>query len=638
MTFEKNSVVLYKNQAAVVTGFENDKIIIKYCSSPKTPAGKKASYSEQKVRQKDVVLLCGEKCSSLENVLSYSENNVNEKLTEVYELLSSDGNFSDSFDFLEIAGFATDSFNADKSWFFFNALINSYEFSLVQDSVRGGFDEGIKFNLRTNEQIEEIKKKEYEKNHADEIKTEFIKRLKSKKLDMPSDAKFTGDIENFALCKTDKCKILSEAGFSQTLEKAHKLLIDCGIWDYTKNPYPSRFGFSFSSASEGLSKMPEEERLQINHTAFAIDNEYSTDPDDAVSFDGEYFWVHIADPASSVMPDSSIDIAARNRGTTLYIPEGASRMLCESCLEDYALGLKNPSKALSFRLKVDENAEILECSVFKTILNVERMTYKQAEEKKDSSELKPLFEIARKNIIKRESHGAVEIKMPEIHIFVQKETKKVFIEEDVHYEANIMVREMMLLAGEGAARFAFKNQIPFPYVSQESPDFPEKISEGFAGEFAKIKCMKRRSVGITPSVHSGVGLSFYSQVTSPLRRYGDLVAHQQLRAFMDKRRLLSKDEMLERIAAGDAASIAAKKASRLSETHWKLVFLMQNPEKTFEAVCIDNSRQNEVLFLIPFLDMQTTFKNQKFDLNQKIILKPVSIDIPNQKVEFIQVN
>ena len=29
---------------------------------------------------------------------------------------------------------------------------------------------------------------------------------------------------------------LQEAGVSQTIEKAHKLLIDTGIWDFTKNP------------------------------------------------------------------------------------------------------------------------------------------------------------------------------------------------------------------------------------------------------------------------------------------------------------------------------------------------------------------------------------------------------------------
>ena len=50
---------------------------------------------------------------------------------------------------------------------------------------------------------------------------------------------------------------------------------------------------------------------------------------------------------------------------------------------------------------------------------------------------------------------------------------------------------MMLLAGEGAAHFAFENQIPFPYVSQESPDLPTSVPEGLAGDFKKVKFFKR---------------------------------------------------------------------------------------------------------------------------------------------------
>ena len=443
-----------------------------------------------------------------------------------------------------------------------------------------------------------------------------------------------GEVEAFALCKTEKSKVLAEAKIPQTVEKAHQLLIETGIWDITKNPYPTRYGFSFDSAREQLGKMPQEERLVLNDVAYAIDGENSTDPDDAVSFDGKYLWVHVADPASSVEPDSSIDIAARDRGTTLYIPEGASRMLCESCLEDYALGLKNPSNALSFRIQLDEESQIVDCDVFKTSINVKRLTYAQAEQQKDSSELKVFFELARKNKIRREKNGAVTIQMPEVNIFVDKNTKKVTVEPELKYESNEMVAECMILAGEAVARFAFKNQIPFPFVSQEKPDFPDNIPQGWAGSFAKIKCMRKRSVGITPAPHAGLGVSFYSQVTSPLRRYGDLIAHQQLRAFIDKRHLLGKDEMLERVAAGDAASIAAKKASRFSDTHWKLVYLLQNPDNEYEGFCIDK-RGNDALFLIPQLDMQTTIKNcMQIGLNESKMLKIKKVDIPTQTADF----
>lgn len=628
----KNSVVLYKNTVAVVNEIEADKYIIKYCSQPASPTGKKAVYIEQKVREKDLVVLHNGPVSSLEKLLSFSDEKMSSQIEEVYELLQSDlSTENQPLSFEEISEYARNAFAADESWAFYSALLNDVHFALSTEDFKNG---KIVFIPRSQEEIKQINQKKYEKEHESEIKAAFFERLKSRKLDLPSDAKYMGEVEAFALCKTEKSKVLAEAKIPQTVEKAHQLLIETGIWDITKNPYPTRYGFSFDSAREQLGKMPQEERLVLNDVAYAIDGENSTDPDDAVSFDGKYLWVHVADPASSVEPDSSIDIAARDRGTTLYIPEGASRMLCESCLEDYALGLKNPSNALSFRIQLDEESQIVDCDVFKTSINVKRLTYAQAEQQKDSSELKVFFELARKNKIRREKNGAVTIQMPEVNIFVDKNTKKVTVEPELKYESNEMVAECMILAGEAVARFAFKNQIPFPFVSQEKPDFPDNIPQGWAGSFAKIKCMRKRSVGITPAPHAGLGVSFYSQVTSPLRRYGDLIAHQQLRAFIDKRHLLGKDEMLERVAAGDAASIAAKKASRFSDTHWKLVYLLQNPDNEYEGFCIDK-RGNDALFLIPQLDMQTTIKNcMQIELNENKMLKIKKVDIPTQTADF----
>ena len=631
----KLSLVLYKNQPAVVNDRDGDKYIIKFCSQPATPSGKKAVYGEQKVREKDVVLLHEGPCTSLDAVLSFSKDGLEEKLLEAYELLMSDeSTANEAVSLSDLAEYSVGSFKADQVWALYSAASGDVHFQLCQDALKNG---EVRFALRSADEIDALNKKQYEKEHEAEIRAAFIARVKSRKLDLPDDAKFMGEVEAFALCKTDKSRVLAEAGIPQTIEAAHKLLIDTGIWDFTKNPYPTRFGFSFDSAKEQLGAMPEEDRLEVAGEAYAIDSEHSADPDDAVAFDGTYLWVHIADPASSVEPDSKIDIAARDRGTTLYIPEGTSRMLCESCLEDYALGLKEDSRALSFRIKVDEESQIEECQVFKTSVKVKRLTYKYAEEHKEDAELKPLFEIARRNRARREKNGAVTIQMPEVNISVDKETKKVSIEPEARLESNEMIAELMIMAGEGAARFAFKNQIPFMYISQEAPEFPDNLPEGWAGQFAKIKCMRKRSVGITPAPHAGLGVSFYSQVTSPLRRYGDLISHEQLRAFLDGRRLIQKDDMLERVAAGDAASIAAKKASRQSDTHWKLVYLLQNPEAEYEAFCIDR-RGNDALFLIPSLDMQATLRNcSDVNLNDAAVLKMSKVDIPEQKVDFSRI-
>lgn len=644
----KNSLVIYKNQPAVIKEIDGDKYIITYCSQPASPTGKKAVYSEQKVREKDVILLSEGPISSLEKVLDSAKDQTlqtkfNSSLLETWELLISESETANApLAFSELVDYAAADLSPDNAWAFYQTLCNMPQFCQDAEALKNGT---LSFTLRTQEQIDEINQKKYEKEHEAELRQAFIERLKKRQLDLPADSKFMGEVEAFALCQTDKSKVLEMAGLPQNIEKAHRLLIETGIWSETKNPHPTRLGFSFDSAREQLGPMPEEEREEVPCICYAIDSPNAADPDDAVGYDGKNLWVCIADPAASVAPDSTIDIAARNRGTTLYIPEGASRMLCESSLEDYALGLKEraagddaaiKSNALAFKILLDDDCQISDCEVKKVRVHVKMISYEEAEQQKETPQLKPLFEIARRNLTRRNANNAVTIQMPEVDIKVDRETKTVTVAPEVKYESNDIIQEMMLLAGEGAARFAFKNQIPFPYVSQEAPDFPAKIPDGWAGQFARVKCMRKRSVGITPAPHAGLGLSFYSQVTSPLRRYSDLVAHQQLRAFIDGRRLLDKDEMLQRIAAGDAASQDARKASRLSETHWKLVYLMQNPEKTYQAFCIDK-RGSDALFLIPELDMQTTLKAcSQVQLNDEVTLKAGKIDITTQEVTFLK--
>ena len=635
----KNSIVLYKNQVAVVSDIEADKYIIQFCSFPLTQdniakfGSKGFSSSEQKVRDKDIICI-----SKSENPAKYNlgdlikvfDADIDSKIKEAWELLSSDEGTAQGISFFELAELVDSEYDDKKAWFIYNALVNSAEFLLSEDKSE------IKFNVRSQEEIDELNKKRNEKQHEKEQRENFIQRLKAKKL-LPEDSIFMGDVEAFALGKTDKSKTLSDAGFSQDIEKAHKLLIDTGIWDYTRNPYPLRWGLSTQSAKEGLKAPPQEERLKVPGTAYAIDNKWSKDPDDAIAFDGKYLWVHIADPASTVMPDSSIDKTARDRGATLYIPEGASRMLAEDCLEDYALGLRKPSFALSFRLELEETGAIKECKVFKTEVTVECITYEEADQRKDSPELKPLYEIAKRNIERRNAQGAVNINLPEVHITVDPETKKVSICNITEYESADVVREMMLLAGEGAAHFAFANNIAFPYVSQEAPEIPQNLPDGLAGEFKTVKSMHKRSVGVTPSAHAGIGIGMYSQVTSPLRRYSDLIAHQQLRAFIDGRPLLDKNTMLERISAGDEAAIACKKVERKSNMHWTLVYLLQNPDWTGEAVYVEQ-KGNVGVFLIPSIAQQATLVPSKpLNLNDKITVKASNIDISTQSVIFNEV-
>ena len=645
---ENNSFVIYKNQLALVIEV-SDKFTVKYQATPKTTTGKSATYATQKIREKDMTLLYPANLisskkqltefsnpeSKIQNLIDIAENqdyqnSITEKIKEVYELLSLDEQTaSQEISFFDLAELSLGEFLAKDSWLFYNMLKKLPYFKIINEN----------FVPRTEDEINQILQKENAKENQAKLYEEFLTRLKQKSINQ-DDFQYMQEIEAYCLGKTDKTKILKDAGFSDKIEKVHKLLIDTGFWHYTKNPHPTRHGLSTQSAREVLPHPPEEERTELSTIFYAIDNEWSTDPDDAIGYDGKFYWVHVADPASSVFPESKIDIDARHRGTTLYLPEHTSRMLNEDCLEDYALGLTEKSNALSFKITLDENANIIDTEVLKTRIKVKCLSYEQADELKESDELKPLFEIAKKFEQKRQASGSVQIQLPEVHIKIENSEEyknKVTIYESKHTESSQVVKEFMLMAGEAAARFAFKNQIPFPFISQDEPDIPKEIPEGLAGQYRLRRCMKSRRVGVTPSMHCSLGLAMYSQVTSPLRRYMDLIAHQQLRAFIDGKKLIPKDEVLERISCGDAGISTAVKADRESCLHWKLVYLTQNPEWQGKAIAVEK-KQKQTVFLIPELAMETILNNEKdYSLNEEITVRVGKISIPDLSVDFIAV-
>ncbi len=623
---KKGSVVLYKNNCALVVE-SSDKFLINFANG------------SQSVREKDISLLHEGPLNSF-SAIEISDNyaDLNSKLDEAWELLQLEE--ADFYTLSQIAELVFDNFTAEKSFYLYSAILQNAKFSplLIQNPLEPTF------SLRTLAEAQEIEQKEQLKGKEQAIRQNFIKRLKQKKLDLPDDGIFMGEIESVALGKSSTSKAMKEAGFTISPEKAHKLLLDTGVWNYSRNPHPSRFSLSKQSAGEKLNHPPQEDRFTVDHIAYAIDNEWSTDPDDAIAFDGTYLWVHVADPASTVFPDSPIDIAARGRGATLYLPEGASRMLAEESLTDYALGLAEEldppqiSRALSFKILLDVTGHIEEVEVLKTFVKVDRLSYKKADELQHSDYLAPLFEIAQKNIERRKSSGGVFIELPEIHMQVKKVDNDVDVEITPveQTKSSEVVRECMLLAGEAAARFAFKNKIAFPYVSQEAPDIPKEIPEGLAGQYRLRRCMKRRTVSVSPSQHSGLGIAMYSQVTSPLRRYSDLVSHQQLRSFIDGRELLDKDEMLERISAGDAASSATVKAERKSSLHWTLVYLAKNPDWVGDAVIVE-VKEKQATILIPSIAQESVIGITDVTLNDSIKVKALDINIPELTVKYVQV-
>ena len=454
------------------------------------------------------------------------------------------------------------------------------------------------------------------------------------------DERFFMDIEAQAFGRPAKGRLAADLGIGETPEDAHTWLLAMGRWNRTVNPHPRRSGCPLASPrleiGPDLDEMP---RRDLRHLeSWAIDNAWSHDPDDAVAWDGESVWVHVADPAAAILPDSAADREAIARGMTLYLPELTSTLLPPEALDRFGLGLAPESPALSFRIALDEEGAIESVDACASTLCVRRTHYAEADEiaaggGAGSEGLRRLGRIAESRKRRRLANGAIDIEIPEVRVFVQG--GEISIERLPETRSSGMVREMMLLAGEAAARWAYERRLPFPYYSQESPGDPASVPEGLAGEFAKRRLMRSGITGPTPSAHRGLGLSFYSQATSPLRRYADLMAHMQIRAALAGRPPLDEDEVMRRSALAQAAASPNRQAERASEAHWTLVWLLAHPDWEGEGIVVGAAGPGTWTVFVPDLGLESRMRlGPGRSLDERLRIRVGRIDLPRLEVGF----
>lgn len=447
----------------------------------------------------------------------------------------------------------------------------------------------------------------------------------------PADERYLQDVVELALQRRDQSRVLRDLGQAETRENAHALLLRTGFWDATVNPYPQRFQLELASAGAPLPPLAEEARLDLTHlAAYAIDDAGSTDPDDAISLDGDRLWVHIADVAALAPPNSPADIEARARGASLYLPEGTVTMLPPEATPLLALGLEEVSPALSFGLEVSAAGQVSLAEVTPSWVRVSRLSYQQAETRLADAPFSALLQLSDQFTAQRLQNRAIDLNLPEVKIRV--ENGQVVIKPLPRLRSRDMVRDMMLLAGVGLARFAQANDIPLLYSTQDAPTEEEDFPDTLSGNFARRRTLQRSQLSGTPAPHAGLGLTMYAQTTSPLRRYADLVAHQQLRAWLRGAPLLTPAEVLERVGAAEAVAGSVRQTERLANKHWTLVYLQRQPDWQGEAVVVEHLHRKARL-LIPELDLETVLHTSQLPpLDSIVRLKVSSINLPELEV------
>ena len=541
------NLVIYKGKAAVITAVSKDKIDVR------TQEGKSAS-----VRMKDLELLHSGQVVSL----NFPEP-PQVDWAELTELADENG-----FTFAEFTELAYGESTPATAWFAWNALKEGVYFVGTPAS-------GVK--LQTPEKREELLRKKDEKESKKKERDQLIERIRNNALEK-DDFKFLREIEAVGNGESENSSLMRDLNVELLPPKAHALLLRLGVWGELYDPWPRRLGVEITFPRTELPRAEEEEREDLtSRTCYAIDDASSSDPDDAIAFADGLLYVHVADPASAVQPGSDVDEEASWRGESSYLPEILSPMLPAGSIERFGLGLAEKSPAMTFVVKIaDDGTPQLERMCLSWI-HCERHSYESAAASlMETPEFAAMRDALEKFRRKREENGALFIRLPEVKTRLKDD--EIQITPCPVTPERELVANAMLCAGAAVAAFMDNEGIPFPFVTQAEPDIDvSTLSDSMADMFQLRRNCSAGVTGIIAGKHSGLGLEPYSRVTSPLRRYADLLAHQQIRRFLKGEELLGLEYMEQRLSRADAAGAIRHKLEKYANEYYLLWYLKRNP-------------------------------------------------------------
>jgi len=342
--------------------------------------------------------------------------------------------------------------------------------------------------------------------------------------------------------------------------------------------------------------------------AHEIDDGISIEP---AGTDQWWVHTHIANPTAFFDRDHALAKMARHMGESIYMPE-RSYMMLPRWASSTLFSLAPDRPCLTFSARLNEQGETLEIKARSCIVrNVMRLTPKEirsvlgvnenavpeivmtvggelptVKQKRSGltsldetrkEQLKVLSRLAEKRGAIRQAAGGLFFHNDRPNIEIWQNNRSAGLTWDNPYrkgsrivqgdpiiqmrvrpstnwfEANadagqILVREMMMLASETAARWCAERQIPALFRgiqknphSIDSETYRREVivpaAEGGFGGFDTmhlglnyVNSLGTNALSSRPLKHDIMGLDYYSKVTSPLRRYGDMIQHWQIEA------------------------------------------------------------------------------------------------------------
>lgn len=537
---------------------------------------------------------------------------------------------------------------------------------------------GDRYEPRSPAQVAEIKHQQEVEHQRHQEAQGFWDRVKQRLVGenvdwAPSDRHRLDALERFATLgeeathRTPALETLASLERPETPEAAFQLLVDLGLWSNHENLFlrrsqiplhlPAKVLEEAQRCLENLPSDSDTSRLDLTHLkVYTIDDESTTEIDDGLSLEflengQQRLWIHIADPTRLLSPGDELDLEARKRTTTVYLPTGMIPMFPpELATGPMSLIQGKECSALSFSVTLDETGAVQDYSIhISTVKPTYRLTYDEVDEMLElgipgEPEIAALTEAAKLRQKWRETQGAISIFMPESVIKVKGDDINIYVIDDS--TARLLVAEMMILAGEVAARYGQTHGLAIPYRHQPQPELPPEeellaVPAGPARACAVRRCMPRSEMNLTPGRHSSLGLEAYTQVTSPIRRYTDLLTHFQIKAHLrDEPQPFSPEEMQDIVMCLGTAVREASSVERQTNRYWGLEYLRRNPEEVWEALMLRWLREdsNLGLILLEELGLELAMRfGRSVEIGERFEVKVTHCDPRSDVIQFQEV-
>ncbi len=405
-----------------------------------------------------------------------------------------------------------------------------------------------------------------------------------------------------------------------------QLLVKLGVWKEDENLYLHRYRIQTTFPAEVLDAadqiatspgglgVSDRDTARADLTAMpilTIDGSMTRDYDDALSIrslaGGLEVGIHIADAAALVQPDSPIDSEARDRGTSLYLPDTRIPMLPSVLSEELCSLVQGADRmAVSLLVRFDENDLAQDYRFVISRIRVQRqLTYTEANEQVAHDEdLSRLYRLCIRLRRQRIAEGALLLPLPELRVWVNSNNEIHISKLDRETPAQLLVSELMILANGLAAKTLASSGVPAIYRSQLKPQ-EVVVGEGTDDlylNYLQRRYLSRAELGLTPKPHSGLGMAAYTNWTSPIRRYMDLVVLRQLKSMVQKRSPVYAPADLESIVS--RITLSQSHALQLKKEwtrYWVLKYLETEEVKFLDALVLGQGRRTYNLLLPDYL-------------------------------------